>query len=307
MSQNLTGQGAANPFTATIMPRGIPVRALWPITKRVVVRIGDDRLMAEAASVTYYSLLAIFPALAALISLYGLVANPSTIAQNLNALNGIVPGGGMQILHDQIQSLTAAPNKALGLGAIAGLLISIWSATAGVKSLFDALNAVYEAKETRTFLHRTWLSLLFTLGALAFIMLAVSAVVVVPAVLAYIGFASLGAVLLSAGRWPVLLASFLLFLALTYRYGPSRPPVHWHWISWGSGFAALAWVLGSALFSWYVANFGSYNKTYGSLGAAVGFMTWIWISTIIVLTGAELDAEIERQTAGPQPQAEPAK
>lgn len=311
MSQQLTGQRTANPFTASIMPRKIPARTWWPIAKRVAIRIGDDRLMAEAASVTYYSLLAIFPALAALISLYGLVANPFTIAQNLNALNGLVPDGGMQILNDQVKSLTSTPNKALGLGAIFGLLISIWSATAGVKSLFDALNAVYEEKESRSFLHRTWLSLLFTVGALAFIMLALSAIVVLPAVLSYIGFASLGTALLSAGRWPVLIAGFLLFLALTYRYGPShapnRPHVQWHWISWGSAFAALAWVAGSALFSWYVANFGSYNKTYGSLGAAVGFMTWIWISTIIVLTGAELNAEIDRQTTGAKPPPEPAK
>ena len=274
-------------------------RAWWPIVKNVAARIGEDRVTAEAASVTYYSLLAIFPALAALISLYGLVADPSTIGKNVSALQGLVPDGGMQILNDQIRSLTSAPNKALGLGAIAGLLISIWSATAGVKSLFDALNAVYDQRESRSFFHRTWLALLFTLGALVFVMLALGAVVVLPAVLSYIGFASVATVLLSAGRWPVLLAAFLVFLALTYRFGPNRAPVKWHWISWGSLFSAVTWVLGSALFSWYVANFGSYNKTYGSLGAAVGFMTWIWISTIIVLTGAELNAEIERQAVPP--------
>jgi membrane protein len=271
--------------------------ALWPVVKNVALRIGDDRVMAEAASVTYYSLLAFFPALAALISLYGLIADPTTIGANISALNGVVPDGGMQILNDQIHALTATPNKALGLGAVLGLLISIWSATSGVKSLFDALNAVYEEKEKRSFLHRTWLSLLFTLGALAFVMLAVSTVVVLPAVLNFIGFESVAATLLSALRWPVLLGTFLLFLAVTYRYGPSRTTsVEWRWISWGSAFSAVTWVLGSALFSWYVANFGSYNKTYGSLGAAVGFMTWIWISTIIVLIGAELNAEIERQS-----------
>ncbi len=286
-------------------PSALPARAWWPVVKNVVVHINDDRVMAEAASVTYYSLLAIFPALAALISLYGLVADPATIGKNMSALNGVVPDGGMQILNDQIHSLTTAPNKALGFGAILGLLISIWSATAGVKSLFDALNAVYEARETRSFIHRTWLSLLFTLGALAFVMLAVSAVVVLPAVLNFVGFATLAATFLSLLRWPVLLATFLLFLAVTYRYGPSRPPVKWRWVTWGSAFSALAWVLGSAMFSWYVANFGSYNKTYGSLGAAVGFMTWIWISTIIVLVGAELNAEIERQSGQVTPEAKP--
>jgi membrane protein len=273
---------------------------LWPLLQRVFTRIGDDRIMAEAASVTYYTLLAIFPAMATLISMYGLFADPATIGKNLDALDGIVPGGGMQILSDQMHSLIAAPNRALGLGAITGLLISIWSATSGVKSLFDALNVVYRVHETRSFVHRTWLSVAFTLGALAFIMLAVTAIVVVPAVLSYVGFASAGAWIVSVGRWPLLLVAFALFLAMTYRYGPSHPGTHWRPLSLGSTTATITWALASALFSWYVANFGSYNKTYGSLGAAVGFMTWIWISTIIVLAGAELDVERGRQAGAPR-------
>ena len=267
----------------------------WPLLQTVYTRIGDDRIMAEAASVTYYTLLAIFPAMATLISLYGLFADPATIGKNVDALDGIVPGGGMQIINDQLHSLISAPNQALGLGALVGLLISIWSATSGVKSLFDALNVVYREREARSFVHRTWLSLAFTLGALAFVMLAVTAIVVVPAVLSYVGFASAGAWLVSIGRWPLLLITFAIFLAVTYRFGPSRSSISWHWVTWGSAVATITWALASALFSWYVANFGSYNKTYGSLGAAVGFMTWIWISTIIVLAGAELDAELEQK------------
>jgi membrane protein len=264
------------------------------IVFRVAGQIGEHRILSEAASVTYFSLLAIFPAIAALISLYGLVADPSMIGKNLDALRGVVPGGGMQIIDDQIRSLTATPNKALGIGAIIGLLTSVWSANAGVKSLFDALNAVYSERETRGFLHRTWLSLAFTLGALGFVILAMGAVVVVPAVLAFVGLGTLGEWVLSYGRWPVLLSAIMLFLALTYRFGPCRAAARFHWISWGGTFAGIAWIVASAGFSWYVANFGSYNKTYGSLGAAVGFMTWIWISTIIVLVGAELDAELEQ-------------
>ena len=278
-------------------PASIPPHGWWQVTKRVFARISEDRLLAEAASVTYYTLLAVFPALAALISLYGLVADTSTIDKNIGGLDGIIPGGGMQIIHDQIKSLTSSPSKALGLGAVVGLLTSLWSANAGVKSLFDALNSVYEQRETRSFVRLTWLSMLFTLAALAFIIIALSAVVILPAVLAFIGFGSFGAILLSLLRWPVLLAAFGVFLAATYRYGPNRRHAKWQWVSWGSAFAAITWVLASSLFSWYVANFGSYNKTYGSLGAAVGFMTWIWISTIIVLIGAELNAELERQTS----------
>jgi membrane protein len=271
-----------------------PKRGWKNISLRVFNAIGEDRVMAEAAAVTYYSLLAIFPALAALISLYGLVADPSTIGQSLAAVRGVVPGGGVQIISDQIHALTATPNKALGFGAVIGLLTSLWSANAGVKSLFDALNAVYSERETRSFFHRTWLSMAFTMGALLFVILALGAVVVVPGILAYVGLGTLGGTLLNLGRWPLLMGALILFLALTYRFGPSRAKAKWRWVSWGSVFAAVAWIAASAGFSWYVANFGNYNKTYGSLGAAVGFMTWIWISTIIVLVGAELNAELER-------------
>ena len=285
---------AANPTGATAAQRSTEVS--WgEVGKRVFFRIGDDRVLAEAASVTYYTLLAMFPALAALISLYGLVADPRTIANDLQAIRDVVPGGGMDIINTQVHSLISAPQKALGFGALFGLLTSIWSATAGVKSLFDALNAVNRVRETRSFMHLTWLSLAFTAGALGLIIVATVAVVVVPAVLAYVGFASLGTALLAIARWPVLLCVFLAFLALIYRYGPSHVRIAWHWLSWGSFFAAITWIGASLGFSWYVANFGSYNKTYGSLGAVVGFMTWIWISTIIVLTGAEINAEIARQ------------
>ena len=289
-------QAVAAGINATT-PSEIPLRGWKQIGKRLWTSIGDDRVLAEAAAVTYYSLLAIFPALAALISLYGLIADPATIGKHLAAMNGVVPGGGMQIIGDQIHALISAPKKGLGLGAIVGLLTSLWSANAGVKSLFDALNAVYEERETRSFVHRTWLSLAFTLGALLFVILALTAVVVVPAVLHFVGLGLVGDVLLTYGRWPVLLAGIMLFLALTYRYGPSRAKAKWRWVSWGSAFAGVLWLAGSLAFSWYAANFGNYNKTYGSLGAVVGFMTWIWISTIIVLVGAELNAEMEHQTA----------
>ncbi len=278
-------------------PSEIPARGWKQVAKRVFNDIGDDRIMAEAAAVTYYALLAIFPAIAALISFYGLIADPADIGKHLASLGGVVPQGGMQIISDQIKSLTSAPHNALGFGAIFGLLTTVWSANAGIKSLFDALNAVYEEKETRSFLHRTWLSLAFTLGALLFVILALTAVAVVPAVLQLVYLGGVADALLNLGRWPLMLGAIMLFLALVYRYGPSRAKAKWRWVSWGSGFAGIVFIIASAAFSWYAANFSSYNKTYGSLGAAVGFMTWIWISTIIVLVGAELNAELEHQTA----------
>jgi membrane protein len=289
--------GPAAPVFATGPggPAKRPPGGWWESLKRVAGDVVAHRIMAEAAAVTFYALLAIFPALAALISLYGLVADPATIGAHLSGLRGVIPDGGFQIISDQIHSLTATPQKALGFGAIMGFLVSLWSANAGVKSMFDALNAVYGERETRSFLHLTWLSLCFTVGILGFVILAITAVVVLPTVLSFVGLGATTDVLLSVLRWPVLLLALGLFLALVYRYGPSRRTATWHWVSWGSAAAALLWIVASLGFSYYVANFGSYNKTYGSLGAAVGFMTWIWISTIIVLTGAEFNAELERQ------------
>jgi membrane protein len=301
LEQHVTAHAAATPATdtpgaAADSPAQIPARGWWQTGKRVAQDIIDHRIMAEAAAVTFYALLAVFPALAALISLYGLVADPSTISAHLDGLQGVIPGGGLQIITDQIHTLTTTPHQALGFGAIFGFLISLWSANAGVKSMFDALNAVYSERESRSFLHLTWLSLCFTVGILSFVILAISAVIVLPTVLNYVGLGATTDILLRLARWPLLLVGIGLFLALVYRYGPSRKKAKWRWISWGSTFASLAWILASLAFSYYVANFGSYNKTYGSLGAAVGFMTWIWISTIIVLTGAELNAELEHQT-----------
>jgi membrane protein len=278
-----------------------PARGWWQTVQRIATQIGEDRVMAEAAGVTFYTLLAIFPAIASLISIYGLIADPSTIAKHLSLAAGIVPDGGMQIITDQVKSLTAQPPKALGIGLIIGVATSLWSANAGIKSLMDALNAVYEEKETRSYLTRTLISFAFTLGTLVFVILAVTAVVVLPAVLTFIGFGTSLDRLLSLARWPLMLVAIAFLLAFVYRYGPSRATAKWRWLSWGSALAALTWVLASSGFSYYVANFGSYNKTYGSLGAAVGFMTWIWISTIIVLAGAELNAELEHQTTPPEP------
>ncbi len=289
--------GSARDGRDAARPTEIPAAGWWAILKRVAAQVSADRVMTEAGGVTFFSLLAIFPAIAAMISLYGLFADPRTVSEHLAAMDGLLPGGGLDIIKEQVKSLTSGAPKALGFGVLAGFAASLWSANQGIKALFDALNVVNDEVESRGFLHRTALTLGFTVGALLFILLALAAVVVLPAVLAFIGLGGVLDFVLRFARWPLLLAAIGLFLALVYRYGPSREAAKWRWVSWGSAFAAVAWVIGSVGFSWYVANFGSYNKTYGSLGAVVGFMTWIWISTIIILVGGELNAEMEHQTA----------
>jgi membrane protein len=277
-------------------PSEIPAKGWWSVLKRVFAGFNEDRLMTEAAGVTFYSLLAVFPAVATLVSLYGLVADPLAVNDQLNYLNGVVPSGGLDIIRDELKSLTANGTTALGFGFLIGFATSLWSANQGIKALFDALNIVYHEKEKRGYVRFTILCLLFTSGAILFIVTAIASIAVVPLALKYLGLDYGSAGVIAIGRWPVLMAVLTFLLALIYRYGPSREHARWQWVSWGSAFAAVTWLIASIAFSYYVANFGSYNKTYGSLGAVIGFMTWIWISTIIVLLGAELNAELEMQT-----------
>lgn len=278
-------------------PGDIPRRGWWMILKRTAVQASEDRLMTEAAGVTFYVLLALFPAIAALVSLYGLVADPAAVEQHVAQLSGVVPGGGMELIEEQVRRLASQPSGALGFGAVAGILISLWSANQATKAIFDALNVVYEEEEKRGFVKFTLVTLAFTLGGLVFAIVAMLAVVVLPVALGFVGLGSEAEWALRVGRWPLLALVVGLVLAVIYRYGPSRTRARWQWVSRGSAFAAIAWLIASLGFSWYVTNFGSYNETYGSLGAVVGFMTWIWISTIVVLLGAELNAEMEHQTA----------
>lgn len=278
-------------------PSEIPAGGWWRILKRTLNQAMEDRLLTEAAGITFYTLLALFPAIAALVSLYGLVADRATIGEHLSMLSGVIPGGGMELIEEQVKRLASNPETALGIGALVGLGVSLWSANQATKALFDALNVVYEEEEKRGIVEFTLVTLAFTLGFILFAVIAMTGVVVLPVVLNFLGLGTALDWLLRLARWPVLLAMVALVLACLYRWGPSRAQAKWRWVSWGSAVATLLWLLVSIGFSWYVANFGSYNETYGSLGAVIGFMTWIWLSAAVVLLGGELNAEMEHQTA----------
>jgi membrane protein len=249
-----------------------------------------------SGGVTFFVLLALFPGLAGLISLYGLFADNSTIAQHLSSLEGILPEGGMQILRDQLQQLTSQPPQKLGFATVASLAVSLWSANGGVKAMFEGLNAVYDEREKRSFIKLNAISLALTFSVLAFVIASSLTITIVPKLLSVLGLPGISEIV-GYGRWPVLLVIASLMIAVIYRFGPSRDQPQWRWISPGTIFAAVTWIATSLLFSWYTSHFGSYNKTYGSLGAAVGFMTWIWISTLVILIGAKINAELEHQTA----------
>jgi membrane protein len=278
-------------------PSEIPARGWKDILLRAYGNISKHRILALAAGMTYYSILAIFPAIAALVAIYGLFSDPSTIARHLDQLGGFLPGGAIEVAREQLTRVSSKGSQTLGLTFLIGLGTSLWSANAAMKSLFDTLNIVHDEEEKRGFIKLNAISLGFTIGGVLFVMAALGSIVVVPVILKYVGLSNAGDLLVRIGRWPAMYLVIAFALAVIYRYGPSRETARWRWITWGSAIAALLWLGVSGLFSWYASNFGKFNETYGSLGAVIGFMTWLWISAIVILLGAEIDAEMEHQTA----------
>ena len=290
LSQHGHGRFSGNPLQ-------IPWAGWKDILWRTYVRTGEDRLLAIAAGVVFFGLLAVFPAITALVSSYGLFANPSTIGANMQSLALMLPEGSFQIVQDQIGRVLGKGNTTLGATFLFGLGLAVWSANAGIKAVIDALNVVYEEREKRSFIRLNLLSLAFTCGAIVALLLMVGAVVAVPLALGRVDLAPESQIIVGLARWPLLFVILLGVLGVLYRFGPSRRAARWEWLSVGTLAAALLWIAGSSLLSWYLSNFGNYDATYGSLGAAIGLMMWMWMSAIIVLCGAELNSEIEHQTA----------
>ena len=278
-------------------PTQIPWTGWKDIVWRTAQRASEDRLLALAAGIVFYGLLALFPAVTAFVSFYGLFASPPTINDHLSFLATIMPAEAYSIVHDQIARVVSKGNTGLSLGFIGGLALALWSANAGMKALVDALNVVYEEVEMRGIIRLNLVSLTFTIVGIVAMLIAVGAVVVAPLLLSRIGLGAMTEVILSVSRWLALLIGLLVGLSILYRYGPSRREAKWDWISFGAVFATLTWFASSAALSYYFGNFAKYDATYGSLGAAIGTMMWIWISAIVILFGAGLNSEIEHQTA----------
>jgi membrane protein len=276
---------------------------LW----QVYEAMSDDRLLAVAAGIVFYGLLALFPAITAFVSFYGLFAKASTINDHLSLVAGIVPAGAFDIVREQVGRILAKGDSTLGFAFIFGTLFALWSANAGMKAMMDALNVIYGVRETRGFFRLNAVSLALTFGAIAMLLLAVGGVVVFPLLMSSFGFDGLTESAAPLLRWPLLLVGLLLALAVLYRFGPSPHGAKWRWITPGAVFATFSWLLGSALLSWYLANFANYDATYGSLGAAMGMMMWMWMSSIVVLLGAQLNVVLDKRAerAAGQPSSEP--
>ena len=278
-------------------PWQIPWTGWKDILLRTYQEMNEDRLLAVAAGVVFYGLLALFPAITALVSCYALLADASTVNEHLASLGSMLPGGAMDIVKEQVDRVLSKGDIRLGMAFAFSFLLALWSANGGMKAMIDALNVAYEEREERGFFKLNAVSLAFTLGGLVAVLVAIGAIVALPLILSAIGLSAVTDAIIRYGRWPVLVVLTLLALAVLYRFAPSRRAPQWKWITVGSAFAAVTWLAGSALLSFYLANYAHYDATYGSLGAAIGLMMWMWMSTIVILLGAELNAEIEHQTA----------
>ncbi len=288
-------------------PWAIPGPGLRDVLWRVYLGIFRDRIGANAAGTAFYLVLALVPSLAALVSLYGLIADPVTIRAELRDLQGYLPSAMIDIMDAELVRLVGQRTDSLGLTFATTLFFAIWIVNSAVQGLFDALNAIYGEEEKRGYVRLYATSFGFTLGALGFIIVALHVIVGVPVVISLLPLGRLGEILVAVLPAVVLFCVAAIGIAALFRYGPSRRPAQWRWISPGSVSAATVWVMASAAFSYYLSNFANYTATYGSLGAIAGVMMWAYISMYILLVAAEIDAEIEHQTAadtttdGPRP------
>jgi membrane protein len=276
-------------------PTEIPPIGWKDVVWRIYGDITENRILLIAAGVSFYLLLSLVPTLTAFVSLYGLFNDRASVLEHVQLLSGVVPAGVLSVLEEQLTRLTSQPNDTLGWTLIVALALALWSASAGVKAMFDAMNVAYHETEKRSFLVFNGMALLFTFAGAVAAVLVLAVVVVMPALVSLVPGQGLEWVV-RIGSYAVMLVVLSLMIAGLYRWGPSRQQARWRWITPGVLVSVVALGIGSVGFSWYVANFSDDNAAYGSLGAVIGLMTWLWISSTLVIIGAVLNSEIEHQT-----------
>jgi membrane protein len=259
--------------------------------------VKQDNVPLLSAGVAFYAMLAIFPAIIAVITVYAMVADPKQVESQVAEFAKGLPSGADTLLTGQLQAAASSADRALSIGLAVSLLGVLWSVSSGVQGLVKGLNLVYDEEETRGFLKLRGLALLLTIGAIIVTVVALALVAVFPAVVGRLDLGRAGELAASAARWVVLALLILTALAVLYRFAPNRANPRWRWVTPGAVVALVLWLLGSVGFSLYVDNFGNYNKTYGALAAVIILLLWLFLSAFVVLLGAELDAETERQTA----------
>jgi membrane protein len=277
-------------------PMEIPWSGWQRVIARAVREVITDRMSLCAAGCAFYATLALFPTISMLVAIYGLVFDPTTVAPQMAVLRDLLPPSAFQLIADRVHMLVSKPAGTLGFSVLVSLMIALWSATTGTKSIIGALNLAYEERETRGFLRFQLTAFGMTLGAIMAAVVGLAALVVLPALVSFFGVSAYASLIARAASLGALVVFVLLALSLLYRFGPARRSASWLWITPGSAVATLLWLGVSALFSYYVQHLASYDATYGPLGAVVGVMMWFYVSAFAVLVGAELNAELELQT-----------
>lgn len=278
-------------------PRNIPAKGWRDILLRVKDETSKDNISMIAAGVAFYLMLAIFPMLAATVSIYGLVADPADVQRNFEAVAGVIPEEARSIMVDQLTAVTSASGGQLGFGVVLSIALTLWSASRGVVAMITALNIAYDEVEQRSFIKLNAIALALTLALIVFMIVTLAVVIGLPVVIGYLNLGETIEWAIRLARWPILAVAIILALAVLYRYAPDRDAPRWRWVSWGAVVATAIWLLGSVAFSVYVSNFADYNKTYGAMGAVIILLLWFNLSSFAVLLGAELNAEMEHQTA----------
>jgi membrane protein len=266
--------------------------------KEILLRVKDNitnhHLSIISAGVAFFIFMALFPALAALLSIYGLVMDPQQVQQQVEQLSGILPEQGQQFLSGILQQVAGQSNSALGWGVVLSVLLSLWSANAGTKALFEGVNIVYDEKNTRSFLQETALTLAFTLAAIIVFIISISIIVVFPALIGRLGLPDVAITVMGWVRWLLLGAVVVFAIAAVYKYAPVRDTSMIRWVTLGALVATIMWLVGSLLFSFYVSNFGNFDETYGAVAAVVIMMLWLYLTCFLILIGAEINAEMEK-------------
>ena len=278
-------------------PSDIPAPGWKSIAKRVVAEVKEDQVQAVAAGLAFYAMLAIFPALIALVSIYGLVADPADVQEQVTSLAEALPSDAAGVVEEQLGSIVDSSSEALGWAAILSIVGALWTASSGVQQLIKSINNAYDEEETRGFLRLRGRALLLTLGFIVVALLSLGLIVVVPSLLDSLSLGEGMTWVIDIGRFVLLAAVVMVILALIYRVAPDRDDPQWRWVSWGAAIATVIWIVASVLFSVFVSQFGSYQETYGALAGVIVLLMWLFISGFIVLLGAEINSEIEHQTA----------
>ncbi|NMO90901.1 YihY/virulence factor BrkB family protein [Actinomycetospora sp. TBRC 11914] len=282
------------PGSRAATPTDIPPAGWWQIIRRAFAESSKDNVSMLAGGVAFFGFLAIFPALIALVSLYGLVADPAQAAQTLESVTSALPASARPLVAEQLQAVVTSSSGGLTTGFIISALAALFSASSGTQNLMAAVNIAYDETETRSAVKLRLLALALTLGAVVFVIVSIALVAVAPFVLDHLG--TVGRVIGQVVRWVLLVLLVVVGLAVLYRVAPDRDSPRFRWVTLGSVAATVLWVVGSVVFSLYVDNFGSYNKTYGALAGVIVLMLWMYLSSYVVLLGAEINAESELQT-----------